>query len=1493
MRSHLWLLAFGIAVIPVALLIVLAVAYLLQTFELLLAPNVPIRLTYATPTGPATFEARSFRVDPWQRTATLVQARLTDPRGIEVAQVGRVDAAYDEGVVRVSARDGRALIERLPDGRLSVELLVAERDDEPPTAIFEARLERVRITYLDRTKAPTLETIAFVPRVDVVGARESLSGAGSAQIQGVGWTEIAFRQADEGRWELSGRGELARAPQALAHLRRWLPPDQAKTTAGLEAQTLRLTVRGRVGQIGADRALLAQGSAEATGSGVTFPRYAERARVQARAWFQGDQMRLIAAMGESRRSARFDGRVAWSPKLSTQGAVQASARSSRDLWPDLRNLLPLELSFSDVRARGDLVAGTEGVRFAGPVEVARLAYDQERVATLQGHLRATEQGLSLRLDQARWRNTALTGALGLQFGRNPRLAGRFLAPNLNLRDLPLGASAPPLQGTATVDLLLAGTPSKPILYADAKGALATRHEARSIFLGLFDVRVRGNLDNFRIDRLALSGPNGVLAATGTAGLGNRPVDLTIDLGSVNLAALDPDLRGRIFGDFRVQGTLRKPKGVGTLVAFGIGTQDRTIPVLQGRIEADGEQIVARGVEAGLALAELTGEAAYRIETKSLQGSFKAVNLDLSTLAGDQALGLVQIETAELSGTLEAPRLALTARGSELSIAGVSIQTATARGVITGTQVALQEALLTLPSESDEPTGTVRITGAYGFDDGALFARANLNDVQLQDLPIEAAREELTGRVDGSVSVVGTRDNPLAASADLRLEDVIWSGEPFGQGLVRAGFDGRRWSGTAELMAANRSVVVQDFLFDQELETVRAEVSLVQIPARPFLALADHLGEDLSDEMRSNLQTLDAVVTTDLKVDGPLENLNFQAPRISADEIFFQGRSLGEFDAALRRENKVWTLESLSWLSRGAQLTGSGTLTEDGPIAIAGELANVPLSLAGEFAAGAPALAGSADVSFLVQGTTQKPELIGSLSANYFPDPDNPEDRVSLLLESLRVAEGKLVGQGKFFYGGFSGALTGQAPVGFWPDAPADPVPLEASLNLVERDLVSLPGLDPSRTQGRFGGSLTVRREQERLVLNGVVRTSPDAALGIAGFDTAFVGVNAEARLRDTVIELAARADSTLGGRIVATAQSDLARLTNRDETGPALSRIPLDGRVTFEDFTVQHFQDGGPGRLFTIVAGALQLSGTAERPVIGGELNLPSLDLAAPQFETAAEAEPPPINPRFNNIVFKVASGARLRASTASLTVEGSGSINGSLLAPEVVSRFVVEDGVYRLPTARVGLEEGGTLDFLYRGSGEREAITQLQVNLIGTTALSARRFGDFIERYEITLGIAGDLLQDGGVRLSARSDPPDLTQDQILALLGQKDLIEGLGRGGQSETQAALTRLALPFLANPVTEGIAGALKLDYFAIEYSPFNEQILSAAKTITRGLTVLIRRQVNEPQPGLKRKYELRLTYRIPVRNPVLSRVRIGFGFDQDRPWKVTFEYLNRF
>lgn len=95
------------------------------------------------------------------------------------------------------------------------------------------------------------------------------------------------------------------------------------------------------------------------------------------------------------------------------------------------------------------------------------------------------------------------------------------------------------------------------------------------------------------------------------------------------------------------------------------------------------------------------------------------------------------------------------------------------------------------------------------------------------------------------------------------------------------------------------------------------------------------------------------------------------------------------------------------------------------------------------------------------------------------------------------------------------------------------------------------------------------------------------------------------------------------------------------------------------------------------------------------------------------------------------------------------------------------------------------------------------------------------------------------------------------------------------------------------ISNNLASAFKLDYVGVESSRLKSSRFSPrARHLAKGLTIDFRRQMTA-QANQKLKFDLRLVYRIPSRDKFLSRLRLSLGVDQNRPWRIGFDYITRF
>lgn len=330
----------------------------------------------------------------------------------------------------------------------------------------------------------------------------------------------------------------------------------------------------------------------------------------------------------------------------------------------------------------------------------------------------------------------------------------------------------------------------------------------------------------------------------------------------------------------------------------------------------------------------------------------------------------------------------------------------------------------------------------------------------------------------------------------------------------------------------------------------------------------------------------------------------------------------------------------------------------------------------------------------------------------------------------------------------------------------------------------------------------------------------------------------------------------------------------------------------------QLFPDGGsiesvfetpPNKPVTITGSILAPEITGEIGIRGVKTQIPAL---TPQPSSGTSSSFNPIL----NLDFKLQNAAQIKTSGMEVAIRGGAAVKGPLKALNVDGSFLLDRGELTLPGARVNLVPDGEIKLIYQGD-RFEAQAEMPADLRGEAAVTTLKNPTTPERYEINLGIKGDLLDPAGVKLTATSVPADLSQDRILGLLGRTDLLDSALRPGsnanlEEDLRNAVASFALPNLLGGLTNNVARGLGLEYVSIDYNAFEQLSLSFAKSLGSGFFFQTRRQISTPLPGLPQNYDIRLAFR-PRKVPgAIQNLSFSIGTDQFRPYKFSLDYTQR-
>ena len=116
-------------------------------------------------------------------------------------------------------------------------------------------------------------------------------------------------------------------------------------------------------------------------------------------------------------------------------------------------------------------------------------------------------------------------------------------------------------------------------------------------------------------------------------------------------------------------------------------------------------------------------------------------------------------------------------------------------------------------------------------------------------------------------------------------------------------------------------------------------------------------------------------------------------------------------------------------------------------------------------------------------------------------------------------------------------------------------------------------------------------------------------------------------------------------------------------------------------------------------------------------------------------------------------------------------------------------------------------------------------------------------------------------------------------------------GKSDATATRNIFYSLAIPSLSDVLTEPLASSLGLDFLSLDYNPFDQTVLNAGKSLSKDVTLQFTRQLVAPINALPRE-ELRLSYRLPVKNRFLSQLRFVLTKTQLVLWQAGLTWGGR-
>jgi translocation and assembly module TamB len=1485
--------------LPAVLVAVWGGFYIANCVQALTAPGVPIEYSYKSELGDVTVFAEAYQFDLERMEGYAQRVRVVGPDGETVASADLVELLFDGDVAVIKLNDPVMRVTRLEDGKLDVLDMLPIREEEQLTeGAFRLVIDHAVVEYTDvNVQEPAL--LVALDGVGVDGARGTYMFKGdvtSGTIKG----RVAGSYDDDGRMIAEARLNESDVALLLAYVRPFLSYDSLDEFAYTTADTL--TVDGTLQMWSLPgEAINMVGDAHIVATGLNTPVNLRNADFSGTISSYGTGFVLRGSASQRGFQASYEGGMAFGEDVLMSGALTARADSDKTVPPILRQFVDPGVTFQDARFQGDMYVEGGEFLFDGDLTAARADYAGETTTGIVSHVRLRPDGLTARFDQGEWAGIAYSGAIAIDF-ETGGLSGGLRSERGRLEPLAAHFGTDRLKGIVSAEAVLTGTLEEPVaeIYVRGSGGVQIA-DGPLTSIGVYEARGRLNREGLFLDRLTSNSQNGVVAAQGHMRWEDGGISLVVSGGGLDLSSFSEDLKGLGFLKATVTGTREDPEASGRLEVYGFEALGRKVPQIVADWSSDNDQLTLERFAARAGTGRIDGTAVAKWDDRSLTGQFTGADIRLEEWLSTKTVGAVSLQNGRVSGTLDDPEFAALLTAGPVHAGGVEVQTVEAQ--VFGTMAGVRSPSFFAKMDGGELGGSAN----YDFGTGSGTLASQFAALPLARVPLSDYSLALDGTADGVLNLSFGESGLTEGLLTADVTGLAVNGTAVGQGRIDASLAGDLVTAEASVGSLERYILLSEGRYDIGTKQVGGDLLVYNVLLEDVIEGAGKAIAEWPEDLRDLMENTKGLLNAALIVGGELDDPTIDVESLVMTDLLVRGRDAGVLRAAGRREAGVWTVrpqqEGPMWVHGDTQFFMSGTVTEDGYMGLNGELSNFQAAWLHTLFPDVPLVSGEATkFSFQVDGPYDDPHGRASLeTANlgYFEGDKAVNLPLELNLDSIELRDGVFDVNGKVKYQALEGLVEGTVPLSSLYEDPEGRDPMAVSVQFVETAFdqfapyVSL--LDAERSDGTVSGFARITGLWGALNTQAEIHAS-GSALAFKEHGTFFKNVRADVAWDNGTLT----ATSAFEGEEQGAGALDFrAVLPDVFAENVGLDEIrrqtTLDGNVTLSDYRLQFVLPNAESASgATITTNGLRLSGTIERPRLSGDLALDQVFVRLP--DEFAGAEKPivyQIDPAFEGLSLTVAPGARLVTDTARIEFFGSGRLDGSLQNPDVSLPLTVTGGRFDMPTARISLEEGGSIIVSYRSLLGTSPAARVDLNLEGTTTISARRASNEYETYDIQLLIRGNLLDEDGLNITASSDPPDLSSEQIMAVLGRKEQIENFARGGSDNyLRETLYSFGLPSATNVLTSGLAAQLGLDYIAVDYNPFDGTVFTVGKTLARGLMLRASRQL-EANPGEPLKYEVELTYRLPMQDAFFSRVRLGFGFDELVPWRVRLNWSRRF
>lgn len=1496
-------LLLGLMALPTLILAFWAGWYLRGYLDAIDDTFYGLTFTYQGAKGPVEGRADALKFD-WRSGMVWAQGVTLSQGGApSVARVDRLDVSVPlpwtsgESYI-VNAAEGFLEVTRYVDGTWSFQDLTPAPEEEVAEPVpIEVNASDVRVRFHDRfvAKPTTWNLAAQDLRVGVIGPDAAVTFRG--EVEGVGVLSTEFDLVDGALVFANVSGKDLNVLPVRNYFAQWegLAGTPAfDWTAGSGVFSGKVTARPSPS---GDWLVRGEGEAAATDLVVDGRRFGTA--------------RFVGSFTEKGLGGRIYGTgpgldidgvgyLAFGEVLTGRIVGTASVGSAASLEALFSDLLPGDVDFRGATFDGVFSLGL-GIGISGKLTAASITYgDYSATGVTAG---VASDGKVLRVLDGRGRalGADVSADLAISLVKDPMIQGVVSAPGLALMSIPGVPKDLLLGGRADVRALLSGPVSAMTASLQASGntTVLLKFADQSVphdmdFAVVGDYR-KGVLELHSVDA---GGELGGFQGKGTINIERGTMDLDLFASGVDLSALPgAGIAGLAYGDVHVSGTTSDPWVSGLVEVYGGRIDDYVLPFASGRIDYRNKVLVAEDVVARLGVSVLEGSALLDMRPADwlVSGSGTVADLMLDDFTGERVTGLAS-GTWSLQGTVSDPQAEVMVLAPTVVADRIEVTDVAANARWRGDALTVSSFSAMVGGGKLTAEGSWKRTGESAI-------QAHLADASTGALrPYLEGVARLGGNIFGDAEVSFLDGAVLRGSGVITGRDLEINREPVGGATITAEADANEIRFSAGLGTIDSNYVVENGVFKFNDKSVRFDYYALGGDVETIMRVVASLAQNAPIEQQQMLRQIAGTLTLDgaveaAEIDGKWKVTGGRTDAKITD-IVFDGQPSGDVHIVASKQADRYVIETADWIGPQAALRlnpGENFIEEGGEVSLSGDIYNIDLNW---FKAIRPELAnlsGRADASFVAGGQIDKPEVDVTVATEGLKYGDIALDLTAgpFFIRDGSITAGDLSGTDPNDPGaGFvrirdlEARLIGvNIPFRYPATIPKDES-ISALMIVPDRDIKDISdflGIDPAKSEGQVkGGRLEVSGTLEALETTGGISLEAPR-LKFLGVDTALLNALVSAELIGSTVQVTASADSAEGG------------------DARAAITFAFDGMVIEEGSHVyatglkftQRF--GTDSRASGIVDADLQLSGDLFEPFIQGTVVASNAAARmAGEFPVAEGQGSLPINPVFD-VDLELRNG-QVANGLIEAQASGSGRLQGPLSVLDARMDFTVDSGDLNLPSTRIRLERGGVATFTYSKNFDGVSEASLDVNLNATTRVTADG-GLGPQRYEISLEIRGDLLSDEDLDIQASSDPPDLTQSQIMAILGQKDIIENVAAVGfgnfEGQIKSLLSSVAAPLLLGQVTRKIERALGLDYFSVDFTGTGIGGLTVAKALGNGFSIEYRRLLEEYALAGESLDEVKLTYRLPTSNPILGRFTVGFAVNGEGLFKATLSYTRRF